>query len=159
MKSVLLATSVLTVIGTNAFADETFKWRHVQHTASLQTLQVGDVNGHALNIYRLPGMAFFPDGSTGTTFVFGTSDVVNGSVPVHGDMNLKFDDGSELWTKYTGTVKVDGNHVPRKGTFTVIGGKGRYAEAQGDGTWEGDGAQVSGTDAVNYIDSVINIKK
>jgi hypothetical protein len=159
MKSVLLATSVLTVIGTNAFADETLKWRHVQHTASIQTLQVGDVNGHALNIYHLPGMAFFPDGSTGTTFVFGTSDVVNGSGPVNGYMNLKFNDGSELWTKYTGTVKVDGNHVPRKGTFTVIGGKGRYAEAQGDGTWEGDGAQVSGTDAVNYIDSVINIKK
>jgi hypothetical protein len=77
-----------------------------------------------------------------------------GSGPVSGYLNLKFNDGSELWTKYTGTVKVDGNHVPRKGTFTVIGGKGRFAG------WDlgGDGAQVTGTDAVNYIDSVINIK-
>jgi hypothetical protein len=74
-------------------------------------------------------------------------------------MNLKFNDGSELWTQYTGTVKVDGNHVPRKGAFTVIGGKGRYAGAQGDGTWEGDGAVVTGADAVSYIDSVINIKE
>ena len=77
-----LIGAVLGVIATSATAEETLKWRHVQHTASLQTLQVGDVTGHTLNIYRLPGMAFFPDGSTGTTFVFGTSDVVNGSGPV-----------------------------------------------------------------------------
>jgi hypothetical protein len=159
MRSALLTTALLSIISTCALADETLKWRHVQHTSSLQTLQVGDVNGHALNMYRLPGMAFFADGTTGTTLVFGMSDVVNGSGPVNGYMNLKFNDGSELWTKYAGAVKVDGNHVPRKGTFTVIGGKGRYAGAQGDGTWEGDGALVAGTDAVNYIDSVINIKK
>jgi hypothetical protein len=159
MRSASFAIAMLSIISTSALADETLKWRHVQHTASLQTLQVGDATGHALNIYRLPGMAFFPDGSTGTTFVFGTSDVVNGSGPVNGYMNLKFNDGSELWTKYTGAVKVDGNHVPRKGTFTVIGGKGRYAGAQGDGTWEGDGALITGADGVNYIDSVVNIKK
>jgi hypothetical protein len=40
------------------FSSRNLKWRHVQHTASVQTLQVGDVNGHALNIYRLPGMVF-----------------------------------------------------------------------------------------------------
>jgi hypothetical protein len=67
VRSGSLAIVMLSIISTSALADETLKWRHVQHTASLQTLQVGDVNGHALNIYRLPGMAFFPDGSTGTT--------------------------------------------------------------------------------------------
>jgi hypothetical protein len=39
-----------------AFADETLKWRRVQHTGSLQTLQVGDGPCKPL----LPGMAFFP---------------------------------------------------------------------------------------------------
>jgi hypothetical protein len=149
---------IVALTATSALADETLKWRHVQHTTSFQTQQVGDVNGHTLNIYRQPGMAFFPDGSTGTTLVFGTSDTVTGSGPVNGYFNLKFNDGSELWTKYTGAVKVDGTKVPRKGTFIVIGGKGRYAGAQGDGTWEGDGTPP-GTDAISYIDNVINIKK
>jgi hypothetical protein len=62
-----------------AKADETVKWRHVQHTASVQTLQVGDVNGHILGLFRLPGIAFFPDRSTGKTVVIGTSDSVPGS--------------------------------------------------------------------------------
>jgi hypothetical protein len=30
-----------------------------------QTQQVGDVNGHILGLARIPGIAFFPDGSTG----------------------------------------------------------------------------------------------
>jgi hypothetical protein len=46
MRSVLLATVGLTIISTSALADETLKWRQVQHVASMQTLQVGD--GHTL---------------------------------------------------------------------------------------------------------------
>jgi hypothetical protein len=140
-----------------AKADETIKWRHVQHVASFQTQQVGDVNGHTLNIYRTPGMAFFPDGSTGTTLVIGTSDVINGSGALNGYYTLNFNDGSELWLKYTGTIKVD-SKAQRKGTAIVIGGKGRYAGAKGEGTWEGDGTPA-GPDAISYIDNVINIKK
>jgi hypothetical protein len=79
-----------------AKADETLKWRHVQHTTSVQTLQVGDVNGYTLNLFRLVGIAFFPDGSTGKTLVVGTSDVIAGSA-VNGYYILNFDDGSALW--------------------------------------------------------------
>jgi hypothetical protein len=75
----------------------------------------------------------FPDGSTGTTIVLGTSDAINDAVTVNGYYTLRFNDGSELWLKYTGTGAA--NKV--KGTATVIGGKGRYAEAKGDGTFEG----------------------
>jgi hypothetical protein len=53
MRSVLLVTAALGIISTIAFADETLKWRHVQHLVSSQTQEVGDVNGHILNIYRL----------------------------------------------------------------------------------------------------------
>jgi hypothetical protein len=51
-----------------------------------------------------------------------------------------------------------GTKFPRRGTFTVIGGKGRYEGAKGDGTWEGDGTR-SGPAAISYIDNVVNIKK
>jgi hypothetical protein len=159
MRSVLLATATLSVIATTAFADETLKWRHVLHTGSLQTLQVGDVPGHTLNVYRLPGIVFFSDGSTGTSQVFGASDVVNGNGTANGYQVIGFNDGSELWFKYTGTIKSDGAKNPRVGTFIVTGGKGRYAGAKGDGTWDG-GLSQPGTDAaVFYIDVVANIKK
>jgi hypothetical protein len=159
MKSLLVATAVLSIISTSALADETLKWRHVQHAASVQTLQVGDANGHALNLYRTPGIAFLPDGSTATTLVIGTSDLVNGSGTVNGYGTITFSDGSELLTKYTGTVfPREGSKMLRKGTYIVVGGKGRYAGAKGDGTWEGDGAPI-GPDAITYIDNVVNIKK
>jgi hypothetical protein len=159
MRSILLATAVLSVIANRALADETLKWRHVQHAASIQTQQVGDVGGHTLSLYRLPGLASFTDGSTGTTMVIGTNDGVNGSGPANGYLILTFSDGSQVWAKYTGEVKVEGNRVPRKGTFTVIGGKGRYVGAKGDGTWQGDGSLVENPDYLAYIDGVLNIKK
>jgi hypothetical protein len=158
MRSIFLATAVLGVIATSACADETLKWRQVQHATSFQSQQVGDVNGHSLGLYRLAGIAFFPDGSTGTTVVIGTNDAVNGSGPVNGYSTVSFSDGSELMVKYTGAIKVDATKVPRKGTFIVIGGKGRYAGAKGDGTWEGDGSPP-GSDQITYIDNVLNIKK
>jgi hypothetical protein len=45
-------------------ADETLKLRYVYHFVSNQTQQVGDVNGHTMGLSRIPGIVFFPDGST-----------------------------------------------------------------------------------------------
>jgi hypothetical protein len=77
MFSILVIHAV--IFAMPAKADETLKWRHVQHIASMQAQQVVYVNGHALSIYGLPGIVFFSDGSTGATKVFGMSDTVNGS--------------------------------------------------------------------------------
>jgi hypothetical protein len=94
------------ILAMPAKADETVKWRHVQHVISSQAQEVGDVNGHILSVYRLLGMAFFPDGSTGTTLSVGVGDSVSGcGGTVNGYYTLNFGDGSELWFKYTGTQK------------------------------------------------------
>jgi hypothetical protein len=144
------------IFGTPAKADETLKWRQVQHVASMQTLQAGD--GHTLSLFRLPGIVFFPDGSTGISQVNGTSDTVNGAGPSNGYLSVIFGDGSELWTKWTGQLG-----PKRNGTFIVIGGRGRYAGAKGDGTWEANGPPLitnsANTDSIAYVDSVANIKK
>jgi hypothetical protein len=156
--SVLTLATLLVVGNTAAQADETLKWRHVQHNASVQSQDVGDVNGHSLYLYQLPGMAFFADGSIGSSLVVGTSDLTNGSGSNTGYLTLNFNDGSALFMKYIGTNKSEANRSPRGGTFTVIGGKGRYDGAKGDGTWEGDGTR-SGPAAIVYIDGVVNLKK
>ena len=158
----VLAMTMVTLlsVGANSAtrADETLKWRHVQHSTSFQSQDVGDVNGHSLSLFQLPGIAFFPDGSTGSTLVIGTSDLTNGSGMLNGYSILNFSDGSAIFMNYAGTIKVEGTKIPRRGTFTVIGGKGRYEGAKGDGTWEGDGTRV-GTATISYIDNVVNIKK
>jgi hypothetical protein len=155
-----LTTAALLSIGASTVtrADEILKWRHVQHNISVQSLDVGDAKGHSLYLYQLPGIAFFPDGSLGSTMVVGTSDLTNGSGTNSGYSTLNFSDGSAIFMKYSGTNKTDGNRFPRQGTFVVIGGKGRYEGVKGDGTWEGDGTR-SGPEAIIYIDNVINIKK
>jgi hypothetical protein len=146
-------------VSSNANGGETLKWRHVQHAASFVSQNVDDVKGHMMSVYRIPGMAFLPDGSTGTSMVVGASDLVNGSGPLNGYYSLTLKDGSVLWLKFTGTTETKGvNDVPRKGTAIVIGGTGKFAGAKGEGTWDGNGTNV-GPDVISYIDNVINVRK
>jgi hypothetical protein len=158
MKGKLALIGLVAIFALPAKADETVKWRHVHHYASNQSQQVG--NGHTVGVIRMPGIAFFPDGSIGTSLVIGTYDAVPGSGSIGGGYySITFADGSELWLTYTGENKVipPGRFVG-KGTAIVIGGKGRYAGAKGDGTWEGE-ATGGAPDGIGYIDNVINIKK
>jgi hypothetical protein len=155
MRNWFLVSAALLAIPANAYGDETLKWRHVQHATTFQTVEVGDTKGHVLNVYRLPGLATFPDGSIGSTAVIGESDVTNGGGAINGYMVLKTKDGSELWLKYTGSITADG---VRKGTEFVIGGTGKYQGVKGEGTFEGNGTQI-GPDLISYIDNVITIKK
>jgi hypothetical protein len=148
---------------------QTLKFRVVQDYASNQTQQVGDVNGHVLGFYLLPGVVFFPDGSTGTSSTIGTFDVVNpgdGGIST-GYQIISFNDGSLLFLKRTTTVKYDASgNVALKSTFIVTGGKGRYVGAKGDGAGEGGqtrsvavGGAASVSEAIGYGDFVVNIKK
>jgi hypothetical protein len=155
MRRIILAWTLAGVLSMPAKADEMLKWRQVQHTASFNSQQVGE--GHFVNLYRISALALFPDGNIGTITVVGTNDTINGSGPVAGYLTLVLGDGSELWTKYTGTVtNASGmKNSPRNGTMTVIGGKGRYAGATGDGTWDGNG-NSAGPEQMAYIDVVVN---
>src|SRR5229473_5302639 len=84
------------ILSVPAKADETVKWRHVHHYASNQSQQVG--NGHVVGVVRLPGIAFFSDGTIGTSLVIGTYDAVPGSGSTGGGYyTVTFADGSELW--------------------------------------------------------------
>jgi hypothetical protein len=148
-----------------AKADETLKFRVVQYVASVQSQQVGDVNGHIQAFVRYPGLASFPDGSTARTTVFNASDGIlgpGGGGTVNGYENIVFSDGSELWWKYTGTYKIDSTQkTSGNGTFTVTSGKGRYAGAKGDGTYEVTQNQpaTAGGETIGAVDIVLNIKK
>jgi hypothetical protein len=52
------AGAIAAIFAVPAKADETVKWRHVHHITGFQTQQVGDADGHTLNLFRLRGSPF-----------------------------------------------------------------------------------------------------
>jgi hypothetical protein len=118
-------------------ADETLRFRMVTHVVSVQSLEVGDVDGHIASLARFSGLAFYTDGTVGAVNFVSLTDYTNGVGSFTLFPILSFDDGSELWVKSDGTAKVDGSKTRFVGTLTVTGGKGRFAGAKGDGTLTG----------------------
>jgi hypothetical protein len=143
----------------NARADETLKYRSVAHVTNVQTIDVGDVEGHFLGINRQSGIVSFPDGSVATTYATTFTDFIKGSGPVITYSNVTFEDGSVLWIKQAAAVVAEGNKSIVKGTLTVVGGKGRYAGASGDGIFSGARVAPLATGADVYLDFTVNVKK
>jgi hypothetical protein len=157
----ILAALALAGLGTlcPARADEMIETRIVMHVTSLQTQDVGDVEGHVVGLIRSSGIASFQDGSTATASLVAQTDYVKGSGTVSNYSNLTFDDGSVLWYKAAGTATAEGARTIFRGTITVIGGKGRFAGAKGEGGYTGarTGPFAAGADL--FLDQMINVKK
>lgn len=126
--------NTMTERSAKALTDETLRFRMVTHVTSAQSLDVGDVDGHTASLTRFSGLAFLPDGVVGTVHFASLADYTNGAGAFTLFPVLTFDDGSALWLKSTGTGTVDGAKTQFVGTLIVVGGKGRFEGAQGDGT-------------------------
>jgi hypothetical protein len=158
-KSITVLLAALTLLGSAAvrpaFAED-LEFRAVVHVTSAQSQDVGDVEGHALSLVRASGIASFQDGSTATTYLVAQTDYTKRAGTDTSYANLTFDDGAVLWYKTAGTATVDGNRTIFKGTITVIGGKGRFAGAKGEGGYTG--ARL-GTGPDLFLDQMISVKK
>jgi hypothetical protein len=117
-------------------AHDALRFRMVTHVVSMQSLEVGDVDGHIASLARFSGLAFYTDGTVGAVNFVSLTDYTNGVGSFTLFPILSFD-VSERWVKSDGTAKVDGSNTRFVGTLTVTGGKGRFAGAEGDGTLTG----------------------
>jgi hypothetical protein len=160
MRSVLLTTAALAcAIPAAASADETLKYRVVYHITDFQSQPVPDTDGHVLYLIRTSGLASMSDGSVATYSFVATLDYVKGAGIYSLYDQLLFSDGSALYTKGSGVATPEATKTTFKGTATVIGGKGRYEGAKGDGTATGARMQpMPGAGAELYGDAVINLK-
>jgi hypothetical protein len=160
MKLMLSAFALLFLgVFGNARADETLKFRATMHGTFVQSQEVGDVDGHALGVARFSGLASFPDGTVGTSYFVAATDYIKGAGTFSVYQNLTLNNGSVLWFKYAGTATVEGTTTLFKGTVTVLGGKGRFEDAKGDGTGTGARLTPLAVGADLYNDLVINVKK
>ncbi len=105
---------------------------------------------------RLSGLASFPDGSVGTVYWTVQADYIKNTGPALAYVNVTFRDGSVLWYKATVSAKSDGTSA---GAVSVMGGKGRFEGAKGDGTVSGAAVGARETGVNVYFDLVINAKK
>jgi hypothetical protein len=110
-------------------------------------------------VARFSGLASFPDGAVGTSYFTTATDYIKGAGTLTAYNNLTLKDGSVLWFKTVGTATVEGTISLIKGTITVLGGKGRFEGAKGDGTVGGERLTPLAAGAELYNDIVINIKK
>jgi hypothetical protein len=155
---VSLAVALLS-IGTAAQADETLTFRATMQATSAQSQDIGDVDGHAASLARFTGLASFPDGTVASTYFVASTDYIKGAGTFFVYQNLTLSDGSVLWFKNNGTATMEGTTTMFKGTVTVLGGKGRFEGAKGDGTVTGARVAPLATGAVLYNDLIINVKK
>jgi hypothetical protein len=146
--------------GSIARADEVLKFRVALHATSIQTQEVGDVDGHTLGLAHYSGLASFADGSVGTANFTATTDYVKGSGTYSVYYNLALKDGSALSYKFTGAAKLDGTTTIFPETpLSVLRGTGRFEGARGDGTFTGARLTPLAVGADLYGDVVINVKK
>ena len=147
-----------------ARADEVLKFRMFLHATSVQTLEVGDVEGHVLTLSHFSGLASFSDGSVGTANLTATAEYgehVKGVGTFHTYFSVTPSKDSTLWIRVSGTAKPEGTTtVFPEAPALVVGGSGRFEGAGGDGTFVG-GTRLTplaaGADLWNEF--VINVKK
>jgi hypothetical protein len=122
----LAAVAMITLsAGSNARADETLKFRAIMHATSVQSQEVGDVDGHLSGVARFSGLASFSDGSLGTTYFVASTDYIKGAGMFSVYQNLTLNDGSILRFNNTGTATVDG-------TTTALRAQSPFSAAKAD---------------------------
>jgi len=161
MYRTLLAAIALLCLGSFGAvkADEVLKFRGVMHATFAEFQQLDDADGHVFGMNRHSGIASLPDGTVGTCYLLAHTDYINGTGTFESFNGVTLKDGSELWYRASGKTRVEGANSLFDGTVTVVGGKGRFEGAKGDGTFTGMRLSPLAVGADLYVDWVINIKK
>ena len=145
--------------GPTALVGETLNFRIVTHVTSVQSLDIGDVDGHAASLARFSGLAFFPDGAVCAVSFASVSDYTKGAGSFTLYPIVTFEDSSVLWIKSMGTGTVDGEKTRFVGTLTVVGGKGRFEGATGERTLTGARYTPLSVGADLVSDYIVNLTR
>lgn len=133
------------------------KSRQVYHPSKVEVMQVGDVPSHVVGIADASGLSFNDSGEVANYSGKIFFDLTNGTGPHQSYTVLTFEDKSTLISLNKGmtTARPDGTST-FEGTFTYIGGTGRFSGVKGGGSYTGkrmapwalDGAADSFSDSV-----------
>jgi hypothetical protein len=133
---ILLIAACLLLLAMPAIAKtEKVKARNVSQITNMHVFKVGDVDGHIIAIYERRGLGFF-DGEVATYLNRAMFDATKGKGTVEGYVTYTFEDGSTTVSRFQGTIApLEGKRLTGEGTYTYIGGSGRFEGIKGDGKW------------------------
>lgn len=130
----------IVVTAPSAWADKTVKvkGRVVYHIVKVDLMDVGDAPGHVLALAEQRGLLTTDTGEVGTWSTKVVLDLRNGTGTHQAYTVTMFEDKSTMITQGKGatTAHPDGSSA-FEGTFTYIGGTGRYAGIAGGGSYAG----------------------
>jgi hypothetical protein len=134
---ILLIAALLLLPATSAIAKtEKFKCRIISQITNIHVIKVGDVEGHIIAIFERRGLRFSDEGEVGSYVNWVTSDTIKGKGTHVGYNRITYEDGSTTVAKFEGTMEpLEGRRSTGKGTFTYIGGSGRFEGIKGGGTF------------------------
>jgi hypothetical protein len=142
----------------SAGAGEVLTFHLVTDANSVQSLNVGDVEGHVLRLNRRGGLALFADGSVGASSYAEMGDYTKGAGTYIAYCKITHSDGSVLWFKVTGSTRAEeATTAFPEAPIAVLKSTGRFAGVSGDGTFKGQLTPFSLGENL-YGDVVINLK-
>ena len=133
---ILLIAALLLLPATPVVAKtEKVKGRNVSQINQMHVFKVGDVEGHIIAIYERRGLGFI-NGEVATYLNQVMLDTTKGKGKVEGYIIYTFEDGSTTVSKFQGTLEPrEGKRSAGEGTYTYIGGSGRFEGIEGSGSW------------------------
>jgi hypothetical protein len=153
--AIIAAFVALPLAGAEKTVNE--KGRVVIHVVKVEAMPVGDVPGHIVGVTDQRGLIFPDTGEVGTWSGKVILDLTNGTGTTQTDAVITFEDKSTMITlsKTAVTAHSDGTRT-FEGTYTYIGGTGRFAGIQGGASYTGKGMAplASGGPADAFVDYV-----
>ncbi len=128
-------------LGIPAFAAQAgemiFKFRNIQSKAESSWKQIGDDESRGVGAFESIGLTFHENGEVSTYVNTGTYDFNQGADTHRGYVVRTRSDGSTTTGTYEGRAKYGKDSGTWEGTFTYIGGTGKFAGIKGEGTYKG----------------------
>jgi hypothetical protein len=113
--------------------------QYVNLAPKVSCSKVGDAEGHVVCSFEAQGVLIDGNGEMGARVVRGTIDYTNGVGTNQGHSVTTFGDGSTRTSAWQGMAKRDAqNNRYSEGTYTCVGGSGRFAGIKCDGTWRSE---------------------
>lgn len=111
--------------------------QNIQSKSESSWIQIGEDKGHGIGAYESMGITYHGDGKISTYVNKGTYDWNNAAGKSQGYILRTFEDGSTYKAQYQGQSKLDGKVTIWSGTWTILGGTGKYEGVKGEGTYQG----------------------
>ena len=133
---ILFIAALLLVPATQARAkSEKVEGRSFTQITRIHVIKVGDVDGHVIGVFERRGLGSV-NGEVAKYLNRGMFDYIKGKGTAEGYTTYTFEDGSTTVAKFQGTVTpTKDKRSTAKGTYSYIGGSGRFEGIKGGGSW------------------------